>query len=102
MAFADLSFDHGILERLRRAQCPQNVGHRRPGLPESLRELLLREVVRFHQELVSARRLDRVQIAALEVLDERELETVTHLVADYGRNRRPAGEPRGEDATVAS
>src|SRR5207249_3130504 len=54
-----------------------------------------------HQELVRARRLDRVQVRPLEVLDQRELETIAHVVADDRRDRRLAGDPRGEHAAMA-
>ena len=51
---------------------------------------------------VGARRLDRVEVLALEVLDERELELLAiGELADDRRDALQAGEPRGADAALA-
>src|SRR3989442_1144912 len=101
MALADLPLQHGVLQRLRRGEGAEHVRDLRARLPHSLGDLLLREVVRLHEELVGARGLDRVEVRALEILHERELETVTHVVPDDGRDGRLAGDARRQDATVA-
>jgi len=48
-----------------------------------------------------ARFLDRIQVGALQILDERELETVPHLLADDRRNGRLPGEARGKDSPMS-
>src|ERR1700687_1702380 len=95
MALADLSLEHGVLKRLRRRECSQHVRHLRAALPYALRDLLLREVVGLHQELVGASGVDRVEIAAM-VADDR---------GDAGLARDTGGEhaamPRDELIAIA-
>ena len=101
MALADLPLEHCVLQRLRRGEGAKHVGDLRARLPHPFSDLLLREVVRLHKELVSARGLDRVEVGALEILHERELETVTHVVPNDGRDGRLARDARRQHATVA-
>jgi len=101
MALADLPVLHGVLEDLRRLQGAQRVRHGGPRLSKAFRELLLREVVCLHEQLVRARGLDRVEVGPLQVLDERELEAVADVLADHGRDRGLARDARCEHATVA-
>src|SRR6185503_9161499 len=100
MTFADLPLEHRVLEHLRRGQRAEGVRHVRPTLPHSLGQLFLREVVRLHQELVRASGLDGVEVGPLEVLHERELETIVHVVTDDRRDRSLAGRARREHAPV--
>ena len=101
MALADLPLLDGVLKELWRREGPERVGHRGPRFAKPLRELLLGEVVRLHEELVCARGLDRVEVGALKVLDEGELEAVPHVLAHDGRNGRLARDARREDTTMA-
>jgi len=101
VALSDLALDHRVLESLRGGERSQHVGYGGTGLSESFGELLLGEVVRFHHEYVGARGLDRIQVGALQILDERELETVPHLLADDRRNGRLPGEARGKDSPMS-
>src|SRR5438552_6836929 len=101
MALADLALDHRILECLRGGESSEHVRDRRTRLTKSLGELLLREVVGLHHELVRTRRLDRVQVGPLQILDQRKLEAVPHLVANDRRYRGSPGEPGREDAAVS-
>src|SRR5213593_2008599 len=100
MSLPDLAFEDRVLERLRCGERAEGVGHGGARLTEALRELLLREVVGLHQELVGTSGFDRVEIGSLEVLGEREFEAVTHLITHNGRNGGLAGQPCGEDAAV--
>src|SRR3979490_654010 len=101
MPLADLSLDHRVLERLRRGAGPQPGRDLRAALPPAFGELLLRQVVGLHQDLVRTRGLDRVEVGALQILDEGELETIAYVVADDSRDRRLAGDARGEDPSLA-
>ena len=101
MPLGDLPFNDSVLKSLGRCKGSQHVGDGRSGFAQSLSELLLGEVIRFHQELVRARGLDRVQIGALEVLDERELEAIPYLVTHYRWDRGFPGESGREDAPMA-
>ena len=101
MALADLPVEDRVLQGLRRAQRAQGIGDGRPRLPETLCELLLRQFIRLHQEPVCPGRLDRVEIGALDVFDERELEPISHVIAHDRRDRRPAGQTGGEHAAMA-
>src|SRR5712691_589959 len=100
MALPDLSLEDRVLERLRCGERAEGIGDGGARLSEALGELLLREVVRLHQELVGARGLDRVEVGALEVLDERELEVVADLVTHDGGDGGLSGQPCGEDPAV--
>src|SRR5262245_20517212 len=76
------------LNLLREPQQPQTVRDRRAVLADPLRELLLRPR-EFRQELlIGLRRLDRVQVLAQEILDQRELDAlcVRGLAHDCGNS----------------
>ena len=66
----------------------------RPRAPDARRELLLGEAELVDQLAEGARRLDRVEILALEVLDEGELE----LLRDRRAGGRSPGSARGRPA----
>ena len=100
MALGDLPLLHRVLEDLRGLKRAQRVRDGGTRLAEPLRELLLGEVIRFHEELVGAGGLDRVEVRALEILHERELETVTHVVPNDGGDGRLARDARRQHATV--
>src|SRR2546428_2254909 len=100
MSLPDLSFEHRVLERLRCGERAQGIRHSGARLSEALRELFLCEVVGLHQELVGARGLDRVEVGALEVLDERELEVVGDLVTHDRWDGGLSGQPCGENPAV--
>src|SRR5204862_2073747 len=59
------------------------------------------EVVGLHQQLVRARGLDRVEIGTLQVLDERELESVSDLAAHDSGDRGLAGKSRRQNASMS-
>src|SRR5438552_18366200 len=100
MALAESAFEDRVLERLGGRERPQRIRHCGTGLAKALGHLLLREIVGLHEELVGAGRLDRVEIRALEVLDEGELEPVLDVVADNGRDGGPSGQSRREHPPV--
>ena len=101
MTFTDTALEHGVLERLGRGERSQGIRDSRPRLAQTFSELLLREVVGLHEQLVPAGGLDRVEVGPLEVLDERQLKTIACLVADHRRDARPAGKARREDPAVS-
>src|SRR5437667_2052775 len=101
MTLGDLAFYDRILERLRCGQGSQHVGDGRARFPQPLGELLLSKVVRLHQQLVGASRLDGVEIGTLQILDESEFEPVPYLVANDRRNCGHTGESCREDPPVA-
>src|SRR5438105_8296484 len=101
MTLGDLAFYDRILERLRCGQGSQHVGDGGARFPQPFGELLLGKVVRLHQQLVGASRLDGVEIGTLQILDESQFEPVPYLVANDRRNCGPTGESRREDPPVA-
>ena len=56
------------------AQQPHGVGHRGAGFAHFLRDLLLGELEPADEFLVAQRFLDRIQILALQILDQREFD----------------------------
>ena len=64
------------LDLLREPQQPQTVRDRRAILADPLRKLFLRPREFRQKLLIGLRRLDRVQVLAQEVLDERELDAL--------------------------
>src|SRR5947207_6707106 len=74
----------------------------RAGTPNARGEILLREGELVDQLAIGARRLDRVEILALQVLDQRQLELLAiGKLANDRRDPLEAGHPRGTDASLA-
>ena len=75
---------------------PERVGDGRPGPPDPLGDLVLGEPELVDQLAVGERLLDRVEVGALDVLDEGELELVAvGELADERRDPLEAGQRRG-------
>src|SRR5689334_24272338 len=72
--FRSVARDDARANARRELQQAQRVRDRRPVLAEALRERLLRVLVLLHEAIERLGELHRVQILALHVLDERELE----------------------------
>ena len=68
------------LHRLRQLEQAERVGDMRPALADHLAELALAVAVLVDELLVADRLLERVEVRALDVLDDREFERL--LVAD--------------------
>ena len=64
------------------------------------RVLPIPSVPELWPNMKAAGRLDRVEIGPLEVLHERELEAIAHIVPDDRRDRRLAGDARSEHASM--
>ena len=71
-------------------QQPQEVGDRAAVLADGRGDLVLRQPELVRQPLIGQRLVDRVQVLALDVLDERQLEQLTALSRRRRRARRPA------------
>src|SRR5438034_3862356 len=97
------------LDRVREAEQAQRVRDRRAALPHPLGQLVLREPALVDQVAVRLGLLERGQVLALHVLDQRELEAVLgpRLAHDHrdplepGAQRRPQP-PLAGDQLVAS
>ena len=76
MAGGNFLFKQQLLGALGKVEQTERVGHRGTTFGHHLRDLRLRHIAAFHEATISIRFLDGVQIRALDVLDERELERV--------------------------
>ena len=86
----------------RELEQPERVGHRRSGPADPRRDLVLAEPELVDQLPVGLGGLERIEVLALEVLDERELELVAiGELADDGRDPLQAGRLGGAEATLA-
>src|SRR5438034_6770234 len=90
------------LDRVREAEQPQRVRDRRPALPHPLGQLVLREPALVDQVAVRLGFLQRGQVLALDVLDQRELEAVLgpRLAHDH-RDPLEPGAQRGAQPPLA-
>ena len=80
----------------------QRVGDGRAGAPDAGRDVVLAEPELVDQLAVGVGRLDRVEVLALQVLDERELELVAiDELADDGRDAIEAGRLGRPEAALA-
>ena len=80
------------LHARRQLEEPERVGDRRPALPHLLGHLLLRQADLLHEALVAERHLDRVEVLALDVLDDGHLEHGLRVrLADVARDAREPG-----------
>jgi hypothetical protein len=84
----------------REAQEPQRVGHGRAVLADATRHLLLREPELLVEALVGLRLLQRQQLLALDVLDQRQLQQP--LVGHVAHHHRHGGEARFARGTPAA
>ena len=93
---------HILRQLLRQGEQADGVGHRRAALAHLAGDLLLRHAVLLHQGLKAARLLHRVEVLALEVLDQTEFHrpAVVRLQHDDGNLFQP-GLPRGAPAALA-
>ena len=91
-----------LLHRARQAQQAQGVGHRRAVLADPLGHLVLGEVEAAHQVAVGLGLLDRVEILALDVLDQRHFQgPVLGDVLDDHRDVLEPGPLGGPPAPLA-
>ena len=91
-ARAERAFAYERLDRIGKTQQPHGICDRGAAASDALRDLLLRETVRFHQVREAHRFFERIEVFALQVLDDRDFERFAIVgVAHERRNRR---EPR--------
>ena len=88
MARRDFAFFDPFEQRLFERKQADGIGDGGAVLPRSGSHFVLREVKFFHQAVECARLLDGIQILALNVFDERELERL--LVAYFSQDNRHA------------
>src|SRR5439155_14645234 len=92
VAHAQLTGDDGFLDRVREPEQPQRVGDGGTVLPDPRGELFLRQAMLLDQPLVRLRLLDRVEVLALDVLDQRQLEgLLLRDLPDHHRQLAQAG-----------
>src|SRR4051812_25799518 len=91
MSGRQLSLGHHPNHRIRQPEQAKKVRDRCAVLPGGIGNLLMSKLEFLDESLVTARLVDRVEIAALQVLDEREHETRAIVeILDQRRNLRPA------------
>ena len=88
MALGDAPLGDAVLDRRGEVEQAKRVGDGRAGPPDARGDLLVGEPEFVDQPAEAVRRLDRVEVLALEVLDERELELVA--VGELADDRRDA------------
>ena len=103
MAFADETLGDGVLDRLARVEQAHRVGDARAGAADLLGDLLLGQLELAHEASEGVGLLERVEVGALDVLHERQLQLlpVGRRAADDGRDAGQAGDPRGAQASLA-
>ena len=102
VAGAELARPHQVLHALGQLQQAQRVGEMAAALADDLGEVLLRVAVAVHQELVPLPFLDRVQVLALDVLDDGDLDRfLVGQRADDHRHVMQIGELRRAPAALA-
>src|SRR6185369_7579318 len=84
------------------SQQPERVCYRRTTFAHTSRDLLLAEMEFVCQPLVGTRFLDGIQVLALQVFDQRELERLAIVcVAHDDRDATEPGTLRGAEASLA-
>ena len=97
-----LAGTHELEHGLRQRQEPQQVGDVAPALAESLGQPLLGVAEAVHQLAIALRLLERVEVGALDVLDDGELQHLGVVeVSEDRRQRVDAGELRRPPAPLA-
>ncbi len=103
VTFGDPAVDDGLLDTGVHLQQAKAVRDGRPRTTDQIRELSLCETELVQELAVGRRRLDRIEIGALEVLDESELELrAIGQLSDHGRDPLEPGELRGAKAALSS
>src|SRR5687767_12073502 len=95
------SFPHKLLKIVRQAKQTQVIRDVRSVAANSRRQSFLGETHRLDQLLVSLRLLDRIEILALNILNQSDLEKalIGHLLNDY-RHSRQSREFRGAPTSL--
>ncbi len=92
VAGGQVAVGHHLLDGGRQLEQAQRVAHRRSALADPRRDLVVGEVEVLDQLLVGGRLLERVEVLAMDVLDQGVLERGGVVdVADDGGHRREAG-----------
>ncbi len=83
-------------------QQAQGVGDRDAALADALCDLLLRAAAGLHEPSVAARLLDRIEVGALQILDEGQFQVLELVGRPYhGGNARESGKARRSIAPFA-
>jgi hypothetical protein len=103
MALGQSAVSHRGLDTRGEVEQAEGVGHRRACSADACRESVLREPELIDQLAVGVGRFDRVEVLALKVLDEGELELVAvRELADQGGDAVEAGGLGGSKAAFPS
>src|SRR5260370_16862028 len=91
----DGACSHGGLHRRAATEQPERLGHGHAVLPDSLSDLIVREVELFGEALETAGFFDGVEVRALEVLDESQdkLGVIAGVVPHYPGHAITAPKP---------
>ena len=100
VALGDLALQQSLLGLGRKVEQPERIAHRCPRPPDAGSDGFVRHPESLDQEPESEGLFERVEIGALEVLDERQLDHLLlgGLTHDAGIWDRPAIGPPGRDA----
>ena len=93
--------DEHRLDRIGQREQSQRIGDRRAALAEAPRQIFLREAVLIDQARKAGGFFDRIEVLALQVLDDRDFERIAVVgFAHDRRNRRLAAAPRTRASAV--
>ena len=102
MAGGELAVGEQMLDRGRQSEQTQCVGDRRATLADAIGDLLVRQSEVVDQLLEGGRLLERREVLAMEVLDQRLLDDGQVVGAAYERrDRRQPGAPGGTPPALA-
>ena len=102
MALGEPAIGDRGLDAGREVEQSERVGHRRSGSTDARRDLVLAEPEVVDQLAIGVGGLERVEVVALEVLDERQLELVAiGELADDRRDPLEAGRLGGAKTALA-
>ena len=96
-----LAFPHQSLHRFRQRQKPQRVGDVAAALADLLGHLFLGVAEALHQFVIGGRLLDRVQIGALDIFDDGDLERLRNRPSRARPPARRAAWPSAPRASAA-
>ena len=102
VAGGDVAALHRRQDVVRQLQQAQGIGDGDAALADAPGNLLLRMAAELHEAAVAARLIDRIEVGALQVFHERQLQVLDPLGRAYdGRNGRQSGKASRAEAALA-